>query len=331
MDDVRILRWFQETASGSSFTTTAMKFGVTPAAVSQGIARLEKELGTRLFNRTTRRLHLTAEGRRYLDRIQAGLEILDEAADLMRDAQHEPNGLIRVATISSFGKSYFMPLVAEFLHLYPKVDVEIRFGDDEFDLVGEGFDVAIRRGPAHGSQCVSVRLCDLPIVFVASPDYLARRGVPTHIEELNRHDWVRVRPPAGRSLDLRAVRIDGQAGADEADHDLESLLGRSRITVSEQLDAVIEAILLGFGICVASLHLMLPHLRSGAMKLVLPQYRVTGETGIFIQYPHREYLSLKVRAFIDFLVARFSSDRDLIGDPGMLEPFVADARSPERG
>jgi LysR family transcriptional activator of dmlA len=322
MDDLRILRWFQETASGSSFTTTAMKFNVSPAAVSQGIARLEKELGTRLFNRTTRRLHLTAEGRRYLDRIRAGLEVLDEAADLMRDARREPNGLIRIATISSFGKSYFMPLVAEFLHLYPKVDVEIRFGDDDFDLVQEGFDVAVRRGPVHGSHYVSVPLCELPIVFVASPEYLARRGVPTHLEALSSYDWVRVRPPSGRSMDLKVVRIDREAGPDEAGHDLESLLGRSRITVSEQLDAVIEAVLLGFGICVVSLHLMLPHLRSGAVRLVLPQYRVAGETGIFIQYPHREYLSLKVRAFVDFLVARFASDRDLIGDPAMLARYV---------
>lgn len=330
MDDLGVLRWFVQIAEGSSFTATAAQFGVSPAAVSQGIAKLERELGTRLFNRTTRRLHLTSEGQLFLTKVKSGLDTLDSGAALLRDAQLEPNGVLHISTVSSFGKEYFMGLMAEFLKRYPKISVELAFIDEDFDLVQAGIDVAVRRVRLSSHNYVSRKLCDLPLVLVASPDYLERRSTPHTPEDLMSHDWIGcgIAGVTPGSLELQRAQEVGtppQHGA-LTETDVETVEVRhrpNRITVSEQLDAAVSAVTLGMGVSFFSLHLVLPHLRSGKLKLLLPEYRVRTRNEIHVVYPHREYLTLKVRAFIDFLSERLTSDPDLRIAPSSLAPFVA--------
>ena len=348
MDDLGVLRWFIEAADCGSFTATAEKFEVSPAAVSMGISRLEKRLGTRLFNRTTRQLHLTSEGRVYLEKAGQGLALLDGAAVQMKDMRNEPSGLIRLCTVTSFGRHYLLSLLAEFLAGYPKIDLETCFQDEAPDLVKDGFDLVIRRGVTEQTNYVTRRLCKRPIILVASPDYLARKGVPKTPNDLSGHDWVssRTSPRQVHSLEFKPVKAKAQHRGKKtsemsrgftlvldpiapapARHSKNAMVivrqYPTRFTVTKQPDAVAEAAVLGMGISILSMNLALPHLKSGALKLLLPDYVVDGHFDIFIQYPHREYLPPKVRVLIDFLVERCALDPELSCDAGTLSRYAA--------
>lgn len=348
MDELGVLRWFVEAANCGSFTTTAQKFGVSPAAVSMGMSRLEKRLGTRLFNRTTRQLHLTSEGRVYLDKAAQGLALLAGAAVQVQGMRDEPNGLIRLCTVTSFGRHYLLSLLAEFLEKYPKVNLETCFQDEVPDLVKDGFDLAIRRGVTEQTNYVTRRLCKRPIILVASPAYLARKGVPETPDDLIGHDWIssRISPRQVHSLEFKPVKAKVRKPGKKPSEiskgftlildPLDATFSRrsenktviirqhpTRFTITKQPDAVCEAAVSGMGISILSTNLALPHLRSGALKLLLPNYVVDGHFDIFIQYPHREYLPPKVRVLIDFLVERCAADPELSYDPVTLRRYAA--------
>lgn len=325
LDDIRDLIPFVQTVKSGSFTAAAKQLGISTTAVSKSIARLERRLDTRLFNRTTRRLHLTAEGQLFYDHVDAGLARVRQASALLRDAREGPVGTLRISTVTYFGRYFLMPLVPDFLTAYPKVDLEININDAMPDLVEEGFDIGIVHGKPKETRYVSRRLYRLPLVLVASPEYLARKGEPNTPQELTSHDCVVAVGPAGRAA--WSFQLASPPGAETEKRYLHYPTGR--VVVSKLLDTVVDAALMGLGVTVAFVESVLPHLQNGRLRVLLPDYLIEDQgdasVEIYLQYPHREYVSLKVRALADFLVERFRAYENLDYRPVTLRKQYAGA------
>ncbi|QTQ34698.1 Putative transcriptional regulator, LysR family [Aromatoleum petrolei] len=319
MIPLEYLRAFEQAVRTGSFTAAADRLGISRPAVSKSIAQLEMQLDTRLFNRTTRRLHLTAEGRTYFEKVSAGLAQLDEASELLKESRMGPTGLIRVSSITVFGKYYILPLLPTFFSKYPKVDLEMSFNDGMPDLIGQGLDVGIVRGSKKDSSLISRRLYELHDLFlVASPSYLMAHGVPMTLADLASHQFIRVRLSTGEVPAMEFEAVDEFGGKADQSHRV-LLNPQGRLVVTEHFDAVIDASLAGLGIAISHFGMVASHLAAGELKVVLPDYRIrslSSETQeIFIRYPHREYLPLKIRVFVDFLTEHFrgteAAHRDL--------------------
>ncbi len=283
---------FVQVVEGGSFAAAARGLGLTRSAVSRQIAGLEDRLGARLLNRTTRRLSTTEAGAVYYEHCA---RILAEAAAAERavaDLDGTPRGLLRINAPMSFGQSHLGPAIAEFLAAHPAVRVELMLDDRVVDLVGEGYDVAVRIAELPPSTLVARRLAVNHRVLCAAPAYLARAGRPRRPEDLARHaclgypymttgnDW-RFRGPDGPVT----VRIDGAISANNGD-------------VLRQMG------LAGLGILLSPTFIVGDDLRRGALVPLLEEW-ADADTGIYAVYPHSRHLSPKVRAFVDFLAARF--------------------------
>jgi LysR family transcriptional regulator, transcriptional activator for dmlA len=311
MPEIRNLQPFIQAVRCGSFIAAATRLQVTPPAVSKSIAALERELGVRLFNRTTRKLSLTAEGHQFFERVAPLLVQLDEAvADVRRSPEH-PEGLIKVSTTPTFGRHCLTPVIAEFLQRYPLVEIDISYDEIAPSLVNDGVDVSIQHARGRGTNHVSRPLCSYPLVLVASPAYLARKGVPQSPDELAEHDFVGIRLPFGLAA-LQLDRAPGSArkGAARKERNLVHH-PRRRLTVAGQHDTSLIAAVSGAGITPSAVPVVLPYLQSGQLKIVLPEYRVRGDETegagprIYVHYPHRQYLPAKVRVFVDYLLEHF--------------------------
>ncbi len=199
---------FLNVAIEGSFAEAARVLRLTPSAVSRSIARLEKRLGVTLLRRTTRALALTAEGSAYRDRMSALIADMVEVEATLSQASQGPRGLLRVNASPSFGVHYLIPLLPGFAELYPAVSVELTLTDSIVDLVEERADVAIRIGPLRDTRLRAKKLGHSRMALVASPEYLARRGMPATPDDLDAHDCLRF--SFRRSIDSWPFRIDGR-------------------------------------------------------------------------------------------------------------------------
>ena len=181
---------FASAVEAGSFSGAARALGTSPSAVSKGVARLEQRFGVRLFQRSTRVLSVTQEGAAYYERIAPLLRALDEASDVMQPAT-TAQGILRVTAPGDLGRILLEPVVSLFLPLHPGLKLEMSLADRHVDLIREGYDIAIRAGRAADSDLSARHLADLPLVLVASPAYLARRGTPDSIDVLRGHAHVR--------------------------------------------------------------------------------------------------------------------------------------------
>ena len=186
-DRARELEVFCAVIDGGSFSAAGRAFGLTPSAVSRTLDRVEQRLGVRLLLRTTRALTLTAEGRAYLSAARRILADLDEAEQAISD-QGSPRGRIRVSAAVSHGRLCIVPLLGEFVRRYPNIVVDINLGDGLVDIAAGQADVAVRGGPLADSALTARRLSENGRTIVASPDYLARWGVPETPEDLYNHN-----------------------------------------------------------------------------------------------------------------------------------------------
>lgn len=286
---------FLEAASSGSFTAAADKLDLTPAAVSKNIMKLEAELGVRLFNRHTRRIHLTPEGEAFADKARAALRSLDEALDSVREAQAEPIGRVRISVGLSFGRTYILPALPPLLARHPKLEVEVSLENRPVDLVAEGFDIGIRGGLVKDSSLVARRVCALPMVLVAAPSYLKRRGVPTSVADLDSHDLLATRFPNGSSSVWKFRHAKGRRSP------AVELQPPARLWVSDP-EAQLGIALAGAGILQLGLHHAWADLRAGRLVRVLPELHDPDAREIVLHYPHRQFLSPRVRVVVDALL-----------------------------
>lgn len=314
---------FVEAAASGSFTAAAAKLDLTPAAVSKNVMRLEQQLGVRLFNRSTRRLALTAEGEAFAVRASDALRALDDAVNEVTRAGGEAAGRVRISVGISFGRRYLLPLLPALTRAHPKLEVEASLDNRAVDLVAEGFDIGVRGGVIRDSSLVARRVARLPMVLVASGGYLRRHGVPATPAELAQHELLGVRFPSGQVGTWRFRKPSGRGTVE--------LEPAARIWTSDP-EALVELVLADAGIAQMGLHHVAPMLRSGRLKLVLHALHTSDEREIVLHYPHRQFLSTRVRVVVDALLAHFAAQADLHLDPAALPTeWRAEALSPRAG
>jgi len=288
---------FIYSAEEGGFSAAARRLGLSPAAVSKNVARLEQHLGVRLFQRTTRQLRLSAEGARYLAEVAEPWKRIEEASLATRQGAGQPGGTLKIGMAPLVGRTYFVPMLEEFLRRYPAIVPDLHFENRQVDLIAEGFDVAIGGGVELNEGMVARELTAVRSIAVASNAYLARRGQPRHPDELVRHDGIARRAVgSGRLLSWTLRHDDGQQAPVEL----------RTVAVCDDPEAMAQAALAGLGIAV----LPLPHaqafLRSGALVDVLPGWYVQGRT-LALYYASRRLLPAKTRVFVEFVVERFEA------------------------
>ena len=303
MKNLQGLLSFLESSSAGSFTRAAAQLGLTPAAVSKNVLKLEAELGVRLFNRSTRRIRLTTEGEAFALQARDALRALDDAVAQVSQGQAEPSGRVRISVGSSFGRRYVLPVLPELLRRHPLLQIEVSLDNRTADLVGEGYDIGIRGGVVRDSSLVARRIAQLPLVLVASPDYLARRGVPVSQADLAGHDLLVTRFGSGAVSNWR-FRTSGR-GAEVLDW-----APPARLQASDP-EALVDLAMTGAGVLQVALHHVVGALRAGQLKLLLGHIHDADEREIVLHYPHRQFLSPRVRVVVEALLAHFASATDL--------------------
>ena len=286
---------FVHTAEHGSFSAAARVLGLTPAAVSKNVARLEADLGVRLFQRSTRRLALTEGGERFLRQVEGPLGALQAALSGARRADEEASGTLKVSMGQAFGRHFLVPLLGDFLARHPRVLPDWHFDNRRVDLVGEGFDAAIGGGFPLASGLVARELAPVHIVAVASPAYMAGRTMPRTPEDLVAFDAIMRRSsPSGR---VRPWSLRTRRGEERA------VECRPRLILSDP-EAIAEAAQRGLGVALLPMPFAFAPVASGALLRLLPGwYADAGPLSLY--YPSRRLLPAKTRVFVDFVVERF--------------------------
>ncbi|KFE70325.1 LysR family transcriptional regulator [Hyalangium minutum] len=280
--DITLLASFVEVADASSFSGAARALGTTTATVSRTIAKLEASVGSRLFHRTTRRVSLTTAGRALYERTAAHVRALAHATKELPEHQSEPAGTLKLTAPYDLGAIFLGSVIARFVALYPKVQVQAEFSSRVVDLAAEGFDVAIRgdiskhKDPSLTARPLAQRS---ELSLYAAPSYLARRGNPRELASPG-HDWL-VAGPLRRAFDFPATLTPKVVAND--------FLFLRGVAAS------------GGGIAMLPSFIAQPYVASGELVRVLPSVRVT-VGGLVLVYSSTRPLARKVAAFRDFLV-----------------------------
>jgi len=300
-DDVMLgsIELFCLCAELEGFTAAATSAGLTPAAVSRSVSRLEARLGVKLFTRTTRQVKLTESGRAYFERCRPALNQLVDAEREVSGQQVVPSGTLRMSIPTSFGHSRVLPLLAEFRLLYPDVKVEVQLSNRNIDFVADGFDLAIRGRTPPDSGMIARKLEDAELVVVAAPSYLRRRGTPKTIEDLAKHDCIQFLLPSTGQPVQWLFHVDGRA-VDVPTH--------GSFTCSDDVLGGVTLVRHGAGVLQTFRLVVEDDLQRGSLKELLPRY-AGGSRPFSLIYPSNRHMPLKVRVFIDFLVARTGVNR----------------------
>lgn len=292
MDRLQTLRVFQRVADEGSFAAASRSLDLSPAVVTRLVADLEAYLGTRLIQRTTRRLALTEAGQTYLERIRPILQDLDDAHALVSAQNNEPCGTLRIQTVPALATHVLGPVLAGFRSAYPGIRLVIDV-DNRTDPPIEDHDVTLLGVREDYDAAVVARrlISGTEAILVASPAYLARRGTPQHPRELVHHDCLRV-AEVMRTDPWRVFRTD--APDEVFDVDVPPVLW------SNHTDTLIRAALDGAGITSTTAELAAAHINSGALVRVLSPW-ISARLSLYAALPSRKYLPQRTRVFLDYL------------------------------
>ncbi|QOF77305.1 LysR family transcriptional regulator [Variovorax sp. 38R] len=284
MDSFSGLESFVRAADLQSFARAGRDLGISASAVGKNVARLEAQVGVRLFHRTTRQVRLTAEGAMFHERCRRILDELGDARAMLQDAVATPRGRLRVS-LPTIGYRFLLPILPAFKARYPEIELDLDFNDRLVDVVAEGVDVAIRSGELVDSQLVARRLGPFSFVLAASPAYLAEHGKPQVPADLVRHSCLRYKFVTGGKIE---------------DWDLPGLPPQLPPgLVCNNMEAMLGAAVAGLGIAYMPDFLARDALRRGELQRVLAPHLV--RQGQFSAlWPSSRQLSPKVRAFVDF-------------------------------
>lgn len=291
MTPIQDMEIFARVVAAGSMTAASRALGISPAVVSKRIRRMEERFGSRLLQRTTRRLALTETGQGYHQRVLAILASVEEAENFIARSNATPKGTLKVTAPTSFGRLHLAPHLAPFLTRNPDLDLDLELSDEFADIVGRGFDVAIRIGELEDSSLVARRLAPNHRVICAAPSYIERHGEPASPAELSRFNCL-----AAWHQDL--WRLEGPEGP------INVRVSGSIHTNSSEV--VREAVLAGLGIALRSTWDVGPDLRAGRLRIVLPHYRASSRVAVYAVYPSRRFLPVKVRVFIDYLAGLYA-------------------------
>jgi DNA-binding transcriptional LysR family regulator len=261
LPDFEGLAIFAKVVEQRSFSGAAAELKLSKATVSKAVSRLEAKLGTRLFNRTSRRLALTDAGRSLSARAASILAEAEAAESEMLSQSSAPRGLVRLAAPMSFGVLHVAPLIPEFLALYPEVSIDLHLSDAQVDIIGEGFDAALRIAALPDSSLVARRLCDVPLYLLAAPSYLKKRGRPRHPLQLAEHSCLGY----AYQLTLDTWRFQNKSG------ELATVRPSGPLRVNNG-DAMLPALIAGLGFGILPEFIVRDALKDGRLEVVLDDW-----------------------------------------------------------
>lgn len=275
---------FVAVAETESFTQAAKRLGISTAQISRQVSALEARLATQLFHRTTRKVSVTEAGQIYFQHCRQILDALEEAERTVTNALSVPRGKLRITAPVIYGEKTIAPLVNDFVLQYPELDVYLNLTNRTLDLIGEGYDLAVRIGTLKSSTLMARRLATRTQYVCASPRYLAGRGTPHSLPELEHHNCLQGSQDHWRFQENNKTR---------------SLRIKGNLTCGSGW-ALLDAALKGLGIVQLPEYYVQPHLDSGQLVALLTQYQQPDE-GIWAVYPQNRLLSPKVRFLLEHL------------------------------
>jgi DNA-binding transcriptional LysR family regulator len=289
MDRIEAMQTFVTVADLQGFAPAARKLGLSPPAVTRLIAALEERLGTRLLQRTTRKVALTDAGARYLERARRILADIEEAELAAESERTRPTGRLVVSAPVGFGRLHVSPVMSAYLKRYPEVSGELRLEDRVVSLVEDGVDLAVRIGQLPDSSLVARQVGEMRRIVVASPAYLKARGEPTTPEAISAHQIIQFGGSA-LTADWRFAR-DGE----------ELRINVAPRFTSNVADAAIQHAIEGGGLTRVLAYQAADAIRRGRLKVVLQKFQLPA-LPVQIVYPTSRLLSAKVRAFVDLVI-----------------------------
>ncbi len=284
---------FARVARTGNMSAAGREMGLSPAVVSKRISLLEDRLGARLFQRTTRQLTLTETGEGYFRRVVDILSLIAEADDFVSRRNTNPRGQLKITAPTSFSRFHLSPYLPQFLERYPEIQLDIHLTDNFVDIIRDGFDLAIRIGELEDSSLVARKLSPDTRIMVAAPSYLEKNGLPKTLKDLEDHNCL-----SAGAQDMWCLQ--GPGGTHQI-----RVKGNMR---SNSAELIREALLTGMGIGLRGTWEIGDEIRSGALKIVMPQYRGSSNMAVFAVYPSRDFMPAKVDVFLEFLASHFGSD-----------------------
>lgn len=296
MLDLNDLALFIRVVRSGSFAEAARQLGMPSNTLSRRVQQLEAQLGTRLLQRSTRKLTLTHSGEAFYERCASAVEGLFDAGQQLMVGSQEPSGTVRIAAMADFFDFFPMIWVADFLAAHPRVQFEFVLSDARADLIADRIDIAFRGGALQDSGYVGRQLIGAGNEgLIASPEYLRKRGVPSTLADLANHDCVSFAQPGG----ITTWRLKGPGGLEEE----VQITGRFHVNTAQALR---KATLAGLGIALLPPALTHADLQAGRVVPVLPDYHRTGY-GLHVLYPSRQHLPLAVSAFIALVMEKLQA------------------------
>lgn len=293
LDLLRVLKVFTWAVDLQGFSAAARQLGMTPGAVSKHIGALEAALGRRLFQRTTRQLAPTEEGRRLYELVRGPAQELAEALAAFADVETQWSGPVRVSLPMAFIRNALLPSMGEFRARYPAISLDLRFENRAVDLIGEGFDCAIGNVPeGERGSLVARPLLPITQVLCASPEYLANREPIRQIADLDKHELILFRSPDTNRI--QSWNLENAANKI-------TFNPHGNLIVSD-MEALLHLTLAGCGVALLGVHHGIEHFIAKRLTQVLPDY-ISPRSDIAIYYPARKHLAPRVAVFIDFVVA----------------------------
>lgn len=293
MDRLQSMRVFAKVVEQGGFARAGAALNMSNAVITRHVADLETHLGTRLLNRTTRKLSLTESGHAYLDRLQPILQAIDDADAVASSASGRASGLLRLYAYHGFGQYQLAALLPAYSRTHPDVTLEVFLSECTVDLVEDGYDIGIYNGlQKFDATLIARKLCSSEIMLCASPAYLHQRGLPLTPHDLADHDCLNFDHDQIRSY-WRVESIDGVL----------SVPIHSKL-VSNNGHLLRQCTIDGMGISLCPSYSIGDDLTSGKLVRLLPTHHL-GQLPITMVYPSRRLLSAKVRSFVEFMNARF--------------------------
>jgi len=293
LPDLEAWAIFAKVVELRSFTAAAEDLAISKATVSKAVTRLERSLGVQLFHRSSRHLSLTESGRELAGRAQQLLSLGEEAEDAARDEAVNPRGLVRLAVPMSFGIAHVGPALPDFLARYPDIAVDLHLSDEVVDIVGGGFDAALRIGALPDSALKARRLAPVRLYMVGSPDYIKRRGRPKHPSDLKDHDCL-----------CYAYLPNPESWRFTHENGEEVQIRPSGPMRANNGDAMIPALKAGHGIAMIPDFMLELHNGSEELEKLLPDWSLP-PIALHLVMPPGSLRPTRVTALIDFLTDRF--------------------------
>jgi DNA-binding transcriptional LysR family regulator len=287
--DLNSFRVFERVAVLKSFTAAGRALGMPKSSVSRSIARLEAELGARLFQRTTREVVLTLTGQALLERSAEITRTLNDTLAYVGGLSGQPRGVLKISAGMGFGVNVLAEQLPQFLRRYPDITIALDLESRTADLVGEAIDVAVRLGPLRDSGLVAVKLGEMHRYLCAAPAYLQRRGTPKSFDELSHHDTIDMPSPEGRVRPWTFFRGE----------EMTRMEMTPRVSVNEAL-TIHRLVMNGAGLGILTGYICGPEIAAGRLVHLFPEWSIAS-IEVNLVFPSRRELAPAVRVFVDYM------------------------------